>query len=324
MISIDRHIEYLISRHDCVIVPGWGALIAQHEPARFDNETGAFMPPSRTISFNQSVNHNDGMLVASIMRREKTSYEVATADIKKYVAYMRQQFELNGELSLGNLGIFSRNGNNMIFSPTPNSIVASQYIGLPVVNTRKSHEEQPEDIKPHRKDVIYIPVSRNIFKVAASLLLLIGLGFTLSTPIIVDNHDTNYASISAPKVTAPVKAAPIITEPAHDAELFIAIPDASIATATVDTTTVVTQQLAINNIRCNDTDAYCLIVASLASRELAEEYIAERGDPSMHILESNGKYRIYVATGATASQAMTPTLESSFSSRYPAAWVCRR
>ena len=34
--SITRHIEYLILRHDCVIVPELGAFIAQYSPARID------------------------------------------------------------------------------------------------------------------------------------------------------------------------------------------------------------------------------------------------------------------------------------------------
>jgi hypothetical protein len=62
MYSITRHIEYLVSRHDCVVVPGWGAFIAQYEPARIDAESGLIVPPSRAISFNQSVMHNDGLL----------------------------------------------------------------------------------------------------------------------------------------------------------------------------------------------------------------------------------------------------------------------
>ena len=324
MYSITRHIEYLISRHDCVVVPGWGAFIAQYQPARIDAASGLIVPPSRAISFNQSVMHNDGLLTSSIVRREKVSHEAALDAIKREVSMLRLQLDTNGEVAMGRLGMFSKDNSNMLFTPSCDSIVSAQFMGLPSVSTRKAAEETVVEEKPRRHDVIYVPVSRNIFKVAASLILLIGLGITLSTPVLVDDTNTDFASISAPKVTAPVKVSPIVAEPAHDAELFIAIPDASIATATVDTTTVVTEQLAINSIRCNDTDSYCLIVASLASRELAEEYIAERGDASMHILECNGKYRIYVATGATASQAMAPTRDTSFASRYPAAWVCRR
>lgn len=324
MTMINRHIEYLISRHDCVIVPGWGAFIAQYEPARIDADNGLIVPPCRVLSFNQSISHNDGLLVSSIVRREKMSYEAAQEAVKDHIEMMHMQLDNAGEVALARLGVFSKKGNNIIFTSPDNYISSSQYLGLPVVNTRRIDEETIIEEKPRRKDVIYVPVSRNIFKVAASLLLLIGLGITLSTPIMVDDS-ANYAAISAPKVTAPVKVKPIIAEPAHNAELFIAIPDATTATATVDTTaTKALPQLNINNLHCDDTDSYCLIVASLASRELAEEYIAEHGDTSMHILEANGKFRIYIATGATATQALAPTHDATFASRYPAAWVCRR
>jgi hypothetical protein len=95
--------------------------------------------------------------------------------------------------------------------------------------------------------------------------------------------------------------------------------------AVVDTTmTTMAIGDAMMEMRCSETDAYCLIVASLATRELADEYVAERGDAAMHILECDGKYRIYVATGATAAQALKPMQSVAFAEKYPAAWVCRR
>ena len=191
--------------------------------------------------------------------------------------------------------------------------------------------EQPKLVEPEveiikRKDVIYVPVSRSLFRIAASLLLLILLGITLSTPVVLDDN-ASYASISTPKITAPTKVNPI-SEPAADAELFIAMPCDPDAVAIADTVSVKEYVASVDptskSWRCEENDAYCLIVASLASRELAEEYILERNESSLKILESSGKFRIYAATGATATQALEPTKNDTFSSKYPAAWVCRR
>ncbi len=323
MIQISQHIEYLLSRHDCVVVPGWGAFIAQYEPAQINSDKGIITPPARFLSFNQSVNHNDGLLISSVMRRERISYEAANEAVKREVNLMRLQLETDGEVSLGRLGIFSKGGNSIVFTATDDNVTSAQFLGLPAVNTNKNAEQPATETKTLRRDVIYVPVSRNIFKVAASLLLFIGLGLTLSTPVTLEDQSTNLASIPAPKVT--VKKKSIIAETPRNAELFIAIPDASQATAVIDTTAVMPPQHAdMNILQCNDSDNYCLVVASLASRELAEEYISERGDISMHILECNGKYRIYVSTGATPAQAMLPTQDPTFADRYPAAWVCRR
>ena len=68
MFSITEHIEYLMTRHDCVAIPGWGAFIANYNIARYDEEREVMEHPCRTLGFNAGVDHNDGLLVNSIMR----------------------------------------------------------------------------------------------------------------------------------------------------------------------------------------------------------------------------------------------------------------
>ena len=319
MISINEHIEYLIGRHDCVVVPGWGAFIAQYQSAQIDETNGVMLPPMRTIGFNGDISHNDGLIATSVMRREKVSYEVAVKMVADEVDVMKHQLDVDGEVPVGKVGVFSKSENDtVVFDPFVSHL---GYAGLPMLNIEARRVEEFEE----KSDVVYIPVSRNFFKLAASIILLIGLGLTLSTPLIVDEAQVNYASISTPKVVVPEVIAPQIEEPTIDSELFIAMPDVNEAMAVVDTTmTTMAIGDAMMEMRCSETDAYCLIVASLATRELADEYVAERGDAAMHILECDGKYRIYVATGATAAQALKPMQSVAFAEKYPAAWVCRR
>ena len=251
--------------------------------------------------------------------REKVSYEVAVKMVADEVDVMKHQLDVDGEVPVGKVGVFSKSENDtVVFDPFVSNL---GYAGLPMLNIEARRVEEFEE----KSDVVYIPVSRNFFKLAASIILLIGLGLTLSTPLIVDEAQVNYASISTPKVVVPEVIAPQIEEPAIDSELFIAMPDVNEAMAVVDTTmTTMAIGDAMMEMRCSETDAYCLIVASLATRELADEYVAERGDAAMHILECDGKYRIYVATGATAAQALKPMQSVAFAEKYPAAWVCRR
>ena len=79
MISLVQHIEYLMIYNDCVVIPGWGALIANYRPSTVK---GSIMEcPQRTIAFNGDINHNDGMLANSLMRRHHMSYEQACSFI---------------------------------------------------------------------------------------------------------------------------------------------------------------------------------------------------------------------------------------------------
>ena len=49
MIELERHIEILLLRHDCVILPGFGGFMTHHVEARYDEAERLFLPPLRTI-----------------------------------------------------------------------------------------------------------------------------------------------------------------------------------------------------------------------------------------------------------------------------------
>ena len=91
MFSIIEHIEYLMMRHDCVAIPGWGAFIANYNTSRFDESREVMERPQRNIGFNASADHNDGLLVQSLMRREGLDYDEAMRFIANSVTSFRQQ-----------------------------------------------------------------------------------------------------------------------------------------------------------------------------------------------------------------------------------------
>lgn len=135
MNTLVEHIEYLINRYDCVIVPGLGALIARYEPAHIEN--GIIYAPTRKLAFNSSLIHNDGMVAASISRRDRISYESAMSIIDAEVATMRHQLNAEGEVSLGKTGVLSINSEDsdaaVIFTPFSEVGLTSEYALLPNV-----------------------------------------------------------------------------------------------------------------------------------------------------------------------------------------------
>ena len=93
MNNVVRHIEYLLTRHDCVVVPGWGAWIVQSVSAAVIGNA-APIPPRKWLSFNAALSHNDGMLAHSLMRAEGCSYDEAMAQITAAFALLElRQFE---------------------------------------------------------------------------------------------------------------------------------------------------------------------------------------------------------------------------------------
>jgi hypothetical protein len=57
MENISKHISELLYFHDCVIVPGFGGLVANHITAVYDEEKNMFSPPAKEIVFNTNLKH---------------------------------------------------------------------------------------------------------------------------------------------------------------------------------------------------------------------------------------------------------------------------
>lgn len=91
MIELSRHIESLMLKHDCVIVPGLGGFVTQYVPARRVEGEQLFLPPCRTVGFNQQLTLNDGLLVQSYMQAYDTNYPETIKLINDAVKQLKQE-----------------------------------------------------------------------------------------------------------------------------------------------------------------------------------------------------------------------------------------
>ena len=109
MISMIEHIEYLMLSNDCVVVPGFGAFIAQYTSSHNCAQNSTFTSPKRSISFNASINHNDGLLANSIAKKASIPYAEALKQIEKSTTICRQALSDGSEVPFGRLGFFITN-----------------------------------------------------------------------------------------------------------------------------------------------------------------------------------------------------------------------
>lgn len=305
MISIVEHIEYLMMRHDCVVVPGWGAFIANYSPAAYRQDgSSVFDHPRRSIAFSSSVDHNDGLLAHSLVRREGISFDNAMRCINDSVATFRRQLESGGEVSMGNVGYFRRvDGRYNEFVPFPQE--HDRYYGLVDLDIKSvTMLEQETD----NSQQAAVPTRRNLFmrkatRIAASVAVLLGLGILLSTPIIVDrNHDT--ASM-APTVTAPQhqQLAPTVEQGVVNPG--ITRVDAYPGIASVG----------------NTSGKYRMVVATLRNQHELDAFKTAHADlvPYMKILDYKGMMCVYVASSDDYSQLMS--LRNELPERLRDVWI---
>ena len=337
MNEIVRHIEYLLVAHDCVVIPGLGAVLAHAMPARCDEAATNILPPRRTFSFNPSLVHNDGLIVASVARSRSVSYDAARAIVAAGVESMRRALETDGSVSLGLAGRLAMTPEHTLtFEPASDtSRLSPAYMWLPalelhtVASLARRRDAALADVRPAPHFLT------KIARAAASLVLLIALGLALTTPINIEQ--AQYASLglesfaaTAPASGAYVAGSSLIRRPGeltspvtlclgiHDDASEIADTAAHAAYKRERSASV----SAVVQPRLDLTDKYCLVIASLATEAEAQKFIDQSKINNSGILAKDGRYRVYVATGATSAEARAAA--AAFADRYPDAWVCRK
>lgn len=358
MNCIISHIEYLIARHDCVVMPGWGAFVAHYEPAFYDDATAIFSAPRRLITFNPQISHADGMVAASVSRKQQITFEQASRIVNADIEAMRSQLSRDGEVSLGLLGSFvaQPEGSPLFVASNRLSAIESALFPSLHIDTLATRIKARE-IAEAEEAIAEMPRLRRFglkaIKAAAAVVLTIGIGYGLIVPILSQRHD-EMASISAPATAFATSSQTSIVAPAKSAkELKIMVPPTMPDTESTESqiaedsgSAIAKQSIACDadivvndkavssdtkaivpandDVRFDSADQYYLIVASLPTRQGAERFISENKGVRLDILEQDGKFRIYAATGSSNAEAAAQRQRSSLASRFADAWVCRR
>jgi hypothetical protein len=183
-----KHIETLLTAHDCVILPRFGAFIVNHISAAIVASEGQLNPPQEIIYFNRSLQYDDGLLIETWRLKEKISYQKASRQVEKFVLQLKQQLIDNQTVPFGQIGtFFSDEHLHVAFHPASSFPFLPDNIGLEAVKmpaARKHHKNE-------NQVVIRVPsVSKYIAAAVAMLLLMFVL------PIGQFHTETNYAKLN--------------------------------------------------------------------------------------------------------------------------------
>ncbi len=322
MNRIIAHIEYLLVAHDCVIIPGVGAILAHTVGAYVDSVDGQLVPPRRVFTFNPSLDYNDGVIAASISRRDGISYEAAGRIVESAGESMKSELETNSRLSLGRVGTLLRGADGSLsFLTADCALLSPCTMWLPAVSLAR-FETSGEDsagiqLREHSGERARTLLYR-VARMAAAIALLIAVGFAISTPVAV--NDYQQASLGIAPVVAEAPHRELIETPGRaTAPVVLVLKHHSDAVTKVDTAAIArNREMAAAPMR------YCLVVASLASEAETMRYLKESGDSSLNYFVKDGRYRVYAAQGATIEDVKTAAEASGVNARYSSSWICRK
>lgn len=297
--------------HDCVVVPGWGALIANNISSV---SKGCHIDrPSRVIGFNSSITHNDGMLATSLSRRHDMTYEQSCKFIEDNITAFRQQLNAGVEVAFGHLGVFSlNNSGKMEFMPLSGVEMANEYYGLCDLEfnvlSQQHLESEPAQIVP-------VFNWKERLKVVSSAAAILALGILFSTPAIVNNTPQ----------TASMVGVEIKTTPAQN----IAVKNASQTTQQdmrfelIDENKQDSQVESEFNEGMPGEGKYLLVINTCNKSRQAEKMIAHYAKRGIKAVEvQRGKYHHIVVARSDDEKELLKAKEL-LPEKYRKAWVCK-
>jgi hypothetical protein len=167
--TVEKYINDLLYRYDCVIVPNFGGFITNKIGAKVNSFTHVFHPPTKQITFNAHLKQNDGLLVNYIASVENISFGKALAKISASVASWNESLK-NGAVVFESIGALTFNEKKqLIFEPQKDHNFLTNSFGLSMVSS------------PAIKHTVLAATNKSVIplfaKYAATAVVLLSLSF---------------------------------------------------------------------------------------------------------------------------------------------------
>ncbi|NKI31150.1 SPOR domain-containing protein [Croceivirga thetidis] len=183
---VEQYITELLYHHNCVILPDFGGFLANTTHAQFEKESNLLLPPSKSISFNEHLSSNDGLLVNHIAKAKKLEYNEALTKVQLTIKEWKQKLNAGEKLRLVNLGVLQMSQDKaLVFTPKNDTNYLASSFGLSTVAAipikRESLKKEvvqleasvPLKITPEKRKESTL---RPWMKYAAILLLMVSMG----------------------------------------------------------------------------------------------------------------------------------------------------
>lgn len=319
---LSQHIEYLMLRKECVILPGVGAFIATRRAAEINTISGTMLAPTREISFNADVRTDDGMLAHSVARKLQCSFEEGRTVVAREIDSLLQNINSRGFVEIDNIGTLRLSADECIqFEPRYSLARLQALWGLGNVNLNtlqsasnvsemSETNERVESNTDSRYYVIRIP--KRMARVAASLLLTIGVCLSVLLPSANRDSDRQLASViptvaineDKPSVM-PVETTASANEPL---KASVSESDEEKASATEESKSV-----------------YYLVVGTFATEAGARRFAESNTDSNLEVYGSHtGIWRVAAGISTDRNQLQSQMNGEGFLDRYPGSWIWER
>jgi cell division septation protein DedD len=229
--DISSYISELLFEHECVIVPGFGGFLAQYKPAYIHPTQHTIAPPAKSVSFNNQLRTNDGLLVNYIAQEEGITYTQANDRVETWVRVTTALLKKGEEVQLNKIGrLFTDIERHLQFEPNTSVNYLKSSFGLPVVTAAPVLRGKTEFEIPQHEGGKIRSINSSKWRAAAIALLLVGIGCLtgmMINGVQVEGLALNQAGVmqflnnfSEPKVTLEPQQIEVIKTPVYDTPAY--------------------------------------------------------------------------------------------------------
>jgi hypothetical protein len=320
-VDITPFIRELLFGHDCVIMPGFGGFIGNYMPAQLDKNSGTFYPPSRQISFNRNLVHNDGLLIGKISESLKVNYRDARELTGEFVDTVRRKIEKGDKVTFYKIcNFFNDHEGNLQFEPDRS---ANYFTGSYGLDSFHCIPVDGYDVRKRIMKVDAIPGARqaSVRKILWRAAVIVPLlTILVAVPLKTDLFKTKIDSSTLN---------PLVTEEFENNRKALDEPvksDIPVVSAGVPEAgnIAVTPAVKTEPVK-SETAGYYLITGSFKSEEnaiLQVKMLREDGFEPEIVNTSNGFFRVCAMSCVDINTALTK--KDSISKKFPGTWVSEK
>ncbi len=327
---IEKTLAELLHNHNCVIIPGFGALVGNRAAAYLDESKNTFYPPYKKLVFNSQLQMNDGLLVQGLAAKSSLTFEDVLSQLENLVKNWQVQLRKGREVSLVGVGAFKPTKDKSIafhqdfsvnFLPESYGLQAIHVVALQKGNIKEKISRQIIDssIPSAKKEgMTFTQVAAAVvvpMLAASALFLSLNLGKEQTTTMSWNPFASNTEETVVKKE---VHADVVINLSAQNGESndeLLAMytkkaveQSAQKHQAVADSTKVVKTTSEVKQISSSDTGKYHVIAGCFAVEENAVKYVEELKATGFdaHIAgkTTNGLIRVAYGSFNTRSEAM--------------------
>jgi len=205
MTDLEKYLSELLFTHDCVILPDFGGFILHTSSGKYITSSQLFSPPSRTVSFNQLLKADDGLLISTVAEKKGIPYSEGKKLVMEYIALLQARAASTDGAVIRNIGTFrSGREGKLQFIPDPGAnYLASSFGLLPVhaqAATNPKRATRTARGRASRIDRKPAPVKTRTpapvkWTVITSIPVILFLLWGIVFPANFQHHYTNYSGI---------------------------------------------------------------------------------------------------------------------------------